>query len=657
VNRILKIILIALAALLGLIVVTLAIVALTFDPNDYRDEVASLVKEKTGRELNIEGKIGLSVFPWIGAELGRATLSSAPGFGDAPFAAIESADIKVRLLPLLRGRVEARAIKLDGLRLNLAKNKAGAANWEGFGGAETEAPAEAPAEGGGAIASVAVGGLAITNAEISYRDDQSGAAYALRKLEVETGALAPGAPVDLKLRADLESAAPKISTPLSLDARVAFDADNMAATIAKGSLSALGLTLGVQDLKATQLNAAWRVAGALNVAPFNPREMMKALQVAYRPADANALTRMGLSAQLDASGDAIVLDGLSLQLDGTTIQGRLAMRDLNALRYQFDLKLDALNLDNYLPATAPAKAARGSLFVADAVAAEPSGAAPDLSALRTLRADGALGIAKLTAYGMSFTDFATTLKAADGMLDIAPRTKLYGGETRGTIRLDARAATPALGIKQSLQAVQIGPLLKDLKLTDKVSGTGALDLDLKARGLDPSAIRRSLGGTARFNLREGAIDGADFMKMVNQARELYDQYKGRPPEPRTEKTDRTVFQSLAGSFQIENGVAKTRDLNLQSSKLTATGVGFVDLTKDIYDMTLPVTPVRSEGKRTVTLPIVCRGSLSGGVPSCRPDLGAVAKGAAQEQLEEKKEEAKQKLEKKLNEGLERLFRR
>jgi uncharacterized protein involved in outer membrane biogenesis len=37
VNRILKIVLIALAALLGLVVVTLGIVALTFDPNDYRD--------------------------------------------------------------------------------------------------------------------------------------------------------------------------------------------------------------------------------------------------------------------------------------------------------------------------------------------------------------------------------------------------------------------------------------------------------------------------------------------------------------------------------------------------------------------------------------------------------------------------------------------
>ncbi len=654
-TRILKIVLIALAALLGLVIVTLGIVALTFDPNDYRDELASLVKDKTGRDLDIEGNIGLSVFPWIGAELGRATLSSAPGFGDAPFAAIESADVKVKLLPLLRGRVEARAIKLDGLRLNLAKNRSGAANWEGFGGAETEAPAEAPADGGDAIASVAVGGLAITNAEISYRDDQSGAAYALRKLNVETGALAPGAPVDLRLRADLESAAPKLSTPLSLDARVAFDADKMAATIAKGSLSALGVTLGVQDLEATQLNSAWRVSGSLNVAPFNPRELMKALQVAYRPADANALKRMALSAQLDASGDAIVLDGLTMQLDGTTMQGKLAVRDFNALRYQVNLKLDTINLDGYLPATAPVAAARGSLFMSDADAAEAAGAAPDLSALRTLRAEGAIGIAKLTAYGLSFTDFAATLEAADGVVDVAPRTKLYGGETRGTIRLDARAATPALGIRQSMQTVQIGPMLKDLKLTDKVSGTGALDLDLKARGLDPAAIRRSLGGTARFNLRDGAIDGADFMKMVNQARELYDQYKGRPPEPRTEKTDRTAFQSLGGSFRAEQGVATTSDLNLQSSKLSATGAGNVNLVQESMNLTFQITPARSAGKRTTTVPVTVSGPFA--ALKYKVDLGAVARGAAQEKLEEKKEEAKQKLEKKLNEGLERLFRR
>ena len=649
--RPLKFALIAFAALLGLLIVAIAVVALTFDPNDYRDELSALVKDKTGRELKIDGKIGLSVFPWIGAEIGRTTLSNAAGFGDAPFAAIESADIKVKLLPLLRGSIEARAIKLDGLKLHLATDRGGRPNWADLGAADSTPTTESPASGSGAIASVAIGGLSITNADVSFRDDQDGSQYALRNLQLETGALSPGTPADVTLRAQLESSAQKLSTPISLDARLGFDLDKMAATVEHGTFSAVGLTLNVRDLKATQLDTAWRLAGALDVAPFNPRDLMKTFAVAYQPADAAALTKISLAAQLDASGQTITLADLKMNLDGTNVTGKLTARDLDALRYEFDLRLDSLNLDRYLPAATAATAQR-SWLVPDAVAAD---APPDLSALRTLRAQGDVSITQLTAYGMAMTDFAASLKADGGVIDIAPRTKLYGGNTHGTLRLDARPATPEIGIRQSLSALQIAPFLKALQLTDKLSGIGALELDLKARGLDATAIRRSLSGVARFGLNDGAIDGADFMKIVNDARTMYDQYKGRPPEPQTGKTDRTVFQLFNGSFNIAQGVAKTGDIKLQSSKLAATGAGSVDLATEGLDLTFQITPARSEGKRTVTVPVTVSGPFT--APRYSVDLAAVAKGAAREQLDEKKEEVKQKLDEKLQEGLERLFRR
>jgi AsmA protein len=253
------------------------------------------------------------------------------------------------------------------------------------------------------------------------------------------------------------------------------------------------------------------------------------------------------------------------------------------------------------------------------------------------------------------TDFAATLKADSGVIEVAPQTKLYGGNTHGTLRLDARPATPEIGIRQSLSALQIAPFLKALKLTDKLSGIGALELDLKARGLDPAAMRRSLSGTARFGLNDGAIDGADFMKIVNEARTMYDQYKGRPPEPRTDKADRTVFQLFNGSFNINQGVAKTGDIKLQSSKLTAAGAGSVDIASEGLNMEFQITPVRSEGKRTVTVPVSISGPFT--ALKYKVDLGAVAKEAAREQLDTKKEELQKKLDEKLQKGLERLFKR
>ena len=69
-----------------LIVAAAIIIPLVVDPNDYKDEIVSKVKETTGRDLKIQGDIGLSVFPWLGLELGALELSNAKGFGDAPFA-------------------------------------------------------------------------------------------------------------------------------------------------------------------------------------------------------------------------------------------------------------------------------------------------------------------------------------------------------------------------------------------------------------------------------------------------------------------------------------------------------------------------------------------------------------------------------------------
>ena len=117
----------------GLLVVILAavvILSLMFDPNDYKDTVAELVREQTGRELVIEDDLELSVFPWLGVETGAVSLSNAEGFGDQLFARLERMQVRVRLWPLLSRQVEMGEIILSGLRLNLARDSEGRTNWD-----------------------------------------------------------------------------------------------------------------------------------------------------------------------------------------------------------------------------------------------------------------------------------------------------------------------------------------------------------------------------------------------------------------------------------------------------------------------------------------------------------------------------------------------
>ena len=130
----------AFGKILGLIVLglLLIIVALLFtlthlfDPNDYKDEIRQIARDKANLELQLRGDIGWSLFPWLGLELTDATLASAET-PDKPFADLRMIGLSVRVMPLLRKEVQMSDIRVQGLTLTLNRDKAGKGNWEDIG--------------------------------------------------------------------------------------------------------------------------------------------------------------------------------------------------------------------------------------------------------------------------------------------------------------------------------------------------------------------------------------------------------------------------------------------------------------------------------------------------------------------------------------------
>src|SRR5580698_6544775 len=113
------------AGIVALLAAVLIIVWLTVDPNNFKPRIASAVKESTGRDLKLTGDIKLSVFPWVALEIGPASLSNPPGFGDEPFLSLTHASVRVKLLPLLEKRLEIAKLEVDGLDIRLQKNAQG----------------------------------------------------------------------------------------------------------------------------------------------------------------------------------------------------------------------------------------------------------------------------------------------------------------------------------------------------------------------------------------------------------------------------------------------------------------------------------------------------------------------------------------------------
>jgi AsmA protein len=144
--RWLKVSLYALLGLLLLLAAGAAILALTFNPNQYKEEVEKLVKEMTGRTLKFHGDVKLAFWPSLGVSLGKVTLSRRASEHD--FAAFDSAHVSVRVLPLLRGEASVDQVRIAGLRASVIRATGGKFDFEDLLGAAGggKKPAAAPAQ-------------------------------------------------------------------------------------------------------------------------------------------------------------------------------------------------------------------------------------------------------------------------------------------------------------------------------------------------------------------------------------------------------------------------------------------------------------------------------------------------------------------------------
>src|SRR3982751_2276591 len=100
----------AIGGLLVLLVLGGVIFAMTFDPNRYKGQIESLVKEKTGRTLRLKGNLEVAVWPALGARVNRVSLSEPDGHEQ--FLSLDSAHASVAVMPLLHGQAV-----VDGIRV------------------------------------------------------------------------------------------------------------------------------------------------------------------------------------------------------------------------------------------------------------------------------------------------------------------------------------------------------------------------------------------------------------------------------------------------------------------------------------------------------------------------------------------------------------
>ncbi len=620
-KKLLKLLAWLVGALVVLLLALIIVLPLLIDPNDYKPDITRLVQDKTGRELQIQGDIELSVFPWLGVELPALSLSNAVGFDAPHMLAIKQLDVRAKLLPLLRGELEVGTVVLHGLQVNLARNAEGVSNWDDLlarfaADSEAAPPAGSAA---GALPPLALGGVELRDAAITFTDAQAARQVSIAPLNLELGEFRFGVPAPLHLDANFSTTNPALQLALTLDGELLADpaAQQFGMTDMAMRMTASGDSLPVSPLDvqldtprlhadlATQtavietlrvalagveltvdakashlLGDAPQVSGKFALAPFSPAEVLAALQMPTpERADPASLGHAEVTAVFAATPNSMELEPLTLVLDDTTVQGRLAVTDFASQALRFDLNVDALDADRYLPPAAEdaPEAAESGALDAIRLPVEP---------LDTLNVDGALAVGQLKLAGLALHKINLTLAAHDGQVHLAPvRAALYGGSYAGDIRYNVSGAAPQLAVQQKLTGVQLGELLTALLDLHRFSGTATLDMQLKGGGATVGDLRRSLDGTASMALRDGALEGANLWQAISGA---YADLRGTERKTATGvPTDqRTPITELSMSLQLQDGLARNDDLKARLPFLAVTGAGTADLVQEELDYRL-----------------------------------------------------------------------
>lgn len=355
---------------LGLLLLVVALgFALThlFDPNDYKDEIRQIARDKANLELDLKGDIGWSLFPWLGLELHDTSIAST-ATPTKPFADLQMLGLSVRVLPLLRKDVQMSAIRVEGLSLDLVRDKQGKGNWENIGkpaqpqapsapsatppaadgkGAQAQAPEQAPQNDSPRTPiKLDIDSLNVNNARVTYTDEASGKQYNVEGIELSTGAIREGSSIPLKLNAYLGTNQPVVRVKTELTGNLRFDTalrryqledarlsgeasgeplqGKTATFSAQGQLlldqSAQiaewnGLKLSVNqlralgELKARELDKDAKFSGGLSIAPMNLREFLAGIGVTLPAmADANTLGKFELNTRLAGSRNSLNLE-------------------------------------------------------------------------------------------------------------------------------------------------------------------------------------------------------------------------------------------------------------------------------------------------------------------------------------------------------------
>ncbi len=677
---------------IGLILVLLiaAVVYLTqlLNPNDFRGDIEQAAAAQ-GVPLKLEGDVGWSFWPRLGLKVQQVSV----GEGAKPLLDANSMAVAVAIAPLLQRQLVVESLVLDGVSMQLLRDRQGRNNWDlaalestsesatkpqtsisaSENSSATQRDADAPLAS--STPALAIASISFTDLNVHYQDQSSGTELQLQDVNLQldnfdlTGQM-------FEWQHQSQLILPN-RQPLGLDSRGKARLDM--------KQQQLALLESILILRANQNELQWRAQGEValdstaaelqvGLTPVNLAQWLTQWQVQLPPmAAADALNHVGGSVKIEGEGNQWRFEELSLALDKAHWVGHGAVSEAGELAIV--INADQLDLDRYLPMDAPqsesqstAQTATSTGARAPAKTASKKGAknprvVPALSSqkldfegLRELRASLSLGVSQFTAKQLTFDDLVVKATMDRGVVNIKRlKTRLDDGDIDLSGRLDARTDRAKLKLDTQVRNLELKPLLATLVDESRVSGAAAMTLALVSEGDSLRAWQQQLRGRVSLSTQALTLNDIDIERSACELAATIN----RKPVPDIDWKQRTEFQQLQAQLQLQAG----EQLNIESftaqvENIRVKAQGRLALSNGQFDVPMDAAfvgeadPERDcqvrDRWRNRDLPLRCKGQLA--------SVSARSCGADKDRLEalitdEVKAEASDKLKSKLQEKL------
>jgi AsmA protein len=363
--------------LVVLLVSTAVVITAVVDPNRYKGTLESLLRDRVGRPVVIEGNLQISWFPWLGVRVGATHLANRPGDSGPPLIEWQSAAVAAKVMPLLRGEIEVDRVRLQSPQVRLRRDAQGRGNWEDLlGGSVAGAGAGSGAgvrsgagagSGAGAEPRAVLGssrqqpakplhiaGLEIRDGSLSYLDESNGRQVSLSHVDFDMGAWSAGQslPIHTRFLANSSSLPP---------AGVWIEIDTPALAVAGSSRQPLSVTASKLAVKVADAEvngdltydqtADGRVSARGTVEVYVPSLRKLAAWLGLNqtmPHDPTTLGELKLTSNWNYENGLLAAKPVAVKLDGVTLEGWVEHSATPAPAWRFQLHGDRIDLGRYV---------------------------------------------------------------------------------------------------------------------------------------------------------------------------------------------------------------------------------------------------------------------------------------------------------------------